>query len=202
MLKLIKRLAFKSGFQDRLSYRRFKMIDHLMNGLILKPHSKPINILDVGCSVGKDFVKYLDGREDVNIIGLDILPAIIPQDNFTMVVGDGSNIPFPDKYFDFSVSIGVLEHIVPIEKLAQMVKEIDRTSKTYVVIVPSIGTLIEPHVARFYWHLKDRNKKIQFNKLIYMNDEAWMSFDGFKSASTSRFWHIPLLISNLVIYKE
>jgi len=202
VLKYVKRIAYQCGYQNSISLRRFRMVDRLMDGLINSYHSKPVNILDVGCSIGKDFIKFLKGRSDINLFGIDIIDTGLRQDNFNLILGDASEIPFPNKYFDFSISIGVLEHIIPIEKLSMAIKEINRISKSYISIVPSNGTLIEPHVAKFFWHLQDRNHQIHYKNLIYMSDEAWMSFEGFENAKTERYWHIPFLISNLIIYKK
>lgn len=119
-----------------------------------------------------------------------------------MVVGDAAHIPFPDSFFEMAVSIGVLEHIMPIEKLARVAQEINRVSKSYVVVVPSVSSIIEPHFASLFWHLRDRKKKPRYpGTLIYMNDEAWLAFGGFKNAKSCRLWHIPPIIANLAIYK-
>lgn len=206
MLQFIKKIAYQSGYQNAISLRRFRMIDDLVNGFISKDHPQPVHILDIGCYIGKDFVKFLKGRADIHLYGLDIIDAGLRQENFDLIIGDASQIPFPDLFFDLSLSIGVLEHIVPMEKLSRAVSEINRVSKSHISIMPSNGTLIEPHMARFFWHLQDGNRHIrpgarQFDHLIYMSDEAWKSFKGFKDAKTKRYWHIPLLINNLVVYK-
>jgi hypothetical protein len=183
------------------------MIDGLMDGYISRDHTQPVHMLDIGCFIGKDFVKFLKGRVDIRLYGLDIADAGLRQENFDMIIGNASHIPFPDRFFDLTLSIGVLEHIVPIEKLSRAISEINRTSKSHVSIMPSNGTLIEPHMARFFWHLQDGNRHArpgskQFDHLIYMSDEAWTSFEGFKNAKTKRYWHIPFLINNLVVYKR
>lgn len=206
MLQFIKKVAYQSGYQNAISLKRFRMIDDLMNGFISRDHAQPVQILDIGCYIGKDFVKFLKGRADIHLYGLDIADAGLRQENFDLIIGDASQIPFPDRFFDLSLSIGVLEHIVPIEKLSRAISEINRVSKTHISIMPSNGTLIEPHMARFFWHLQDGNRHAlpgsrQFDHLIYMSDESWKSFAGFKDAKTKRYWHIPLLINNLVVYK-
>jgi len=37
--------------------------------------------------------------------------------------------------------------------------------------------------------------------LYYYSDEAWLQFEGFKDAKLKRFYHLPPLITNLLIYK-
>ena len=60
-------------------------------------------------------------------------------------VGTNTSLSFEDNYFDCTVSIGVIEHITPIDKLNGMINEINRVSRNYIIIVPSISTFIEPH---------------------------------------------------------
>ena len=173
-----------------------------MGGGLSRHNSKTIRMLEVGCATGKDCIQFLNGREDIEIVGVDIQDYGLKQDNFSLKLADAESIPYPDNYFDITVSIGVLEHIVPIEKLSRVIKEIERVSKSFVVIVPSINTVIEPHIARFFWQLQNREKKPKYaGTLIYMSDEAWLAFEGFSGAKSCRYNHIPLFINNLVIYQ-
>ena len=202
IIQSIKKFLYSIHAQRYLSARRFRLIDHLLDGRLIEPNQQRKRMLDVGCSIGKDFVTLLKGREDVEIFGLDLKDYGLRQKNFHMIVGNADHIPFPDLHFDITVSIGVLEHIRPIEKLAKVTKEIVRVSKSYVVIVPSLSTIIEPHVSLFFWQLRDSNRKpIYPGTLIYMNDEAWLAFASFEGAKTHRYWQIPPLIANLFIYK-
>lgn len=190
------------GVPRILSARRLNVIDKLFDGQLIEKNRKRKRYLDIGCRIGKDFVTFFEHRNDVEIFGLDLKDYGLRQNNFNMIVGDAAHIPFPDSYFDIAVSIGTLEHIVPIEKLARVAQEINRVSKSYVVVVPSVSSIIEPHSASLLWHLRDWNKKPHFhNNIIYMSDEAWLAFGGFKNANSCRLWHIPPLIANLAIYK-
>jgi SAM-dependent methyltransferase len=203
ILRSAKKLLYWMGVPRRLSRRRLRIIDGLLDGRLLGHPPGRRRLLDVGCATGKDFVGFMKEREDLEIVGIDLKDYGLRQPNFRMVVADAVDIPFPDRYFDIAVSVGVLEHIRPIEKLARVVQEIDRVSKSYAVIVPSISTFIEPHIARFFWQLRNRNKKPPYGgTLIYMSDEAWLALGGFAHAKTCRYSHIPLLINNLVVYKS
>jgi ubiquinone/menaquinone biosynthesis C-methylase UbiE len=199
----IKRLLFSIGIQRRLSKRRLHLIDRLLDGQLLEPNRQPKRILEIGCHIGKDLVTFLKDREDLEIVGLDLQDFGLREDNFKMIIGNGNRLPFPDSYFDITTSIGVLEHIEPIESLSQVIAEIDRVSKSYVIVIPSIITIMEPHINRFYWQLKDRNKKPEYPApLLYMSDESWFAFKGFEGAKGHRFWHLPPIINNLIIYKK
>ena len=199
----LKRILYSIRAEKHLSKRRLKLINSLLQDKLLEPQKASLKVLDIGCATGKDFVCFFKDRKDVEITGIDLRDCGLRQSNFNLIVGDASKLPYPDSYFDITVSIGVLEHIAPMEKLSAVVKELNRVSKTYVVIVPSVGTIIEPHVAGLLWHLRNRNnKRPYFDNLLYMSDEAWLAFEGFKKAHSRRFWHIWPFVNNLVIYKD
>jgi ubiquinone/menaquinone biosynthesis C-methylase UbiE len=114
---------------------------------------------------------------------------------------DAEHLDFEDKYFDIVVSFGLFEHIQPIEKLCKAISEVERVAKSYVICVPSIATVFEPHVMSFYWQLRSPKKKAPHNALNYCSDDAWLQFNGFSGAKITRFWYIPLLIQDTFIYK-
>lgn len=131
---------------------------------------------------------------------MDVDKYDIQQANVRFIHGDAERIDFPDRYFDVLVSIGVLEHIEPIEKLCRVITEMRRVSKSYCVMVPSMGTILEPHTMRLRWQLRDRNKKPTIGNLNYYSDEVWTKFEGFRGAQTRRFWSIPCLSQGLAIF--
>jgi ubiquinone/menaquinone biosynthesis C-methylase UbiE len=158
--------------------------------------------LEIGCSSGADFLRFFKDVEGVKLTGIDILPQNIKQSNVTFLQMDAEATPFQDKSFDLTVSIGVLEHIEPIEKLCKVITEIDRISKEYVIIIPNISTLLEPHTVDFFWQLRATYKKKKYNALNYFSDEAWLQFGGFSGAKITRFAYIPGLIKNTIIVKR
>ncbi|UZE95162.1 class I SAM-dependent methyltransferase [Alkalimarinus alittae] len=158
-------------------------------------------ILEVGCANGKDFVQLCADNNEIEITGIDVDDYGLKQSNFSMIVSDAETIDFPDNYFDLTVSFGVLEHIQPIEKLARVIQEINRVSKKYVIVVPSVSTVIEPHSASLLWQLRSHEKKKSYSRLNYFSDEAWLQFEGFKDGKSKRFFHLPPVVSNLIIYK-
>ena len=118
-----------------------------------------------------------------------------------MLVGDASDLDFPDDYFDVLLSIGVLEHVQPVENLCRMIAEIDRVGKSYYNVVPAINTLVEPHTSSILWQLLGRKRKTPHRSLDFYSDDAWLQFEGFHGAAWRWFFHIPPFITNLVIYK-
>lgn len=168
-----------------------------MNGKILS--SQQLKILDVGCNSGKDFIKLLHNRYNLELYGVDLLDNSIEQDNFTFLKCDAGQLPFEDNFFDITISIGTLEHITPIEKLSRLIKEIQRVSRSYCIIVPSINTYLEPHVFKTNYPQKKFQGGIGI-PLLFFSDEAWLSFEGFAGAKIDRFKYMPFIEQQCVYY--
>lgn len=73
-------------------------------------------VIDIGCGSGR-FIKYLKDKCK-KIIGVDPSKAILAADsligadeNVELVQASTDYLPFPDDYFDFGYSLGVLHHI-------------------------------------------------------------------------------------------
>jgi ubiquinone/menaquinone biosynthesis C-methylase UbiE len=194
----LKKIWWKLPISEYFKKRRIKYISNILGGI----DNKGLKILDVGCGNGRDFITYFKDRGDISFTGIDLKDRGIEQENFRFVKGDAKKLPFDDNSFDLVISIGVLEHIVPIEKLCRVISEIDRVGKRYVVVVPCISTPYEPHAEAFRWQLRGIDKKREYNTqpLIYLSDEAWLSFKGFRNAKVDRFWYIPGVKRDLVIY--
>lgn len=183
------------AFTTRIKRKRVRLIDQLLGGALARAE----RVLDVGCANGQDFVRFL-ADSPARVYGVDVEPYEIAQANFTFVRADAEQLAFPDGHFDVAVSIGVFEHIQPIEKLCRAAAEIRRVSRAYCVIVPSVGTLLEPHAAELFWHLRDHNRKTRRANLNYFSDEAWLKFGAFEGAQLTRFWYVPMLVQCLAIY--
>ena len=178
---------------------RLEKIDRLTGGKLL--NQEALKILDIGCESGQDYIRFMEGK-NVQLYGVDLIDKKIEQDNFTMIVADAECLPFPDKFFNFAVSMGTFEHIQPIEKLCRTVREVDRVAKSYYITVPSISTVFEPHTGSFFWPVRSHNRKQQYEMLNYFSDEAWLQFEGFREARIMRIYYIPFFISNTIIYKR
>lgn len=185
-----------------LKRKRLDFIGQLMGGK-LWDHSwlKGKRILEVGCATGKDFIRFFENIQDLEITGVDSGQFSLDQTNATFINLDAEKLPFADEEFDLCVTFGVLEHIQPIEKLCRVISEIDRVSKSYVMVVPCISTIFEPHTAQFFWQNRAKHRKHSYKCLNYFSDEAWLQFGGFKDAKIRRYSYIPFFIRNSIIYK-
>jgi ubiquinone/menaquinone biosynthesis C-methylase UbiE len=97
--------------------------------------SKKGNILDVACGTGQNMSDVQKLSPDANIYGCDISQNLIDIciksgiDNKKLICSDATKIDYPENFFDFSYSIGSLEHFTEkglvdvIEKLHFITKE-------------------------------------------------------------------------------
>lgn len=171
------------------------------------PKKDVCRILEIGCSNGKDVVQFLKDSKKYQVTGVDILDGEICQENFHFVKGDAESLPFQEKSFDLVVSVGLLEHIEPVEKLCKVVQEIDRVGKSYVCVVPSISSLIEPHCGAIRFPCRLHKKMIdQYQdtplQLNYFSEHTWSKFLGFKDCDIKRKFYCFPFIRNTFIYKK
>lgn len=105
-------------------------------------------VVDVGCgSDGRSFSDHVPAAWQ--IVGVDLGEAHqIRQNhpNFRFVRASACELPFPDQHFDLTVSFGMLEHILG-DDYCRAAREMQRVSRSWVVMVPWRWAPIEPHYA-------------------------------------------------------
>lgn len=118
------------------SFHRFSEVDVMSLGdkyfdiVTVDMLNRDSVVIDIGCGSGR-FIKYLKGKCK-KITGVDPSSAIFAADsligadeNVELVQASTDNLPFPDGYFDFGYSLGVLHHIPDTQKaLNDSVKKI------------------------------------------------------------------------------
>ena len=172
------------------------------------PQERPLRILEMGCSNGQDALRFLSDASRYALWGVDILPQEIQQDNFVFTQGDVETLPFDDNFFDLVISIGLLEHIEPMEKLGRVIQEASRVGRAYAHIMPCVATPIEPHTVRPFWTNRLHPKLVyqhahdQILHLNFFSDHTWTRFEGFFDADVRRFWYLWPLVRNLIVYKR
>ena len=193
--------------------RRYNKICELVG---LRPDHE---VLDVGCGTGRSFEDFNRANE---IVGLDLDPRQkVFQDNFRFVHGDAAFMSgFRNREFDVVVSIGVLERVIPYQNLKRATKEIQRVGRAYIVVVPHILTLIDPHSQLPLGQFSPRNFKrfarrwdligsgdgksaevIEGETLFYLRAREWQSL--FPESTTLSYSHLPMgLIRDLIIFRR
>ena len=106
------------SFSENDLKRTGDMYFDIVNNDMLNEHS---TVIDIGCGSGR-FIRYL-GNRFKKLVGLDPSKAIYATDELVgknekveLVMASTDNIPFPDGYFDFGYSLGVLHHIPDTQK--------------------------------------------------------------------------------------
>jgi SAM-dependent methyltransferase len=90
-------------------------------------HHRGERVLEIGCGTGCDLLQF--AKHGAHAIGVDITPKHLELarsrvGNLATVVGaNGESLPFPDAYFDYIYSHGVIMHA---EYARNIVKEIFR----------------------------------------------------------------------------
>lgn len=184
-----------STFARLPKIHRFNAINSIV------PVSPNDKILEVGYGAGADYIQFLP--ESVDAWGVDINPLPLAQDrpSFHAMTGDACNLPFEDKSFDIAVSIGVFEHVAPIENLCKAVSEIVRVGKKFCIVVPSLATPFEPHATQLLWPVRRAGRRRHMPyPVMFFSDNTWLEFAALKNAKTKRVWYIPGVIQNLCIY--
>ncbi len=117
-------------------------------------------ILDVGCGKGfllHEFTQIVPG---VEITGLDISEYAIenakPEVRPFLRVGNATSLPYPDKSFDFVISITTFHNLYNYE-LYEAVKEVERVGKGKANIVVESYRNEREKANLLYWQLTCRS---------------------------------------------
>jgi cyclopropane fatty-acyl-phospholipid synthase-like methyltransferase len=194
--------------------RKKKRYEKIVNLLDLKPNEK---ILNIGSGKGYTFEAF---NTENSIVGMDIFPKsenTINQKNFEYIERTDDMLPFEDNSFDAVISIGVLEHIQPETSFLKTCEEIQRVGKKYLIVVPNITTIIEPHYGFPFFHLlskkkqealqkkynlkyiEENQKESDYEEIRYLKKKEWKKL--FPSAKIKTHMHIGPLVTNLFIWK-
>ncbi len=198
-------LPFYKLWKSRFStYWRRKRFERIM-GLIRLPEDRPVKVLEVGCANGKDFIQFLS-KDRFEIWGVDLKDSGLSAEGVNFVRGDAAELPFEDGAFDLVVTVGLLEHIEPMEKLCRVIEELERVGEHQLSVIPSIATLLEPHSCRWLFPLKLHKNMFSDQKgvalhLNFFTEHTWTKFEGFRGCGVKRFFYIFPFIKNTVIYK-
>ncbi len=192
--------------------RRYEKIVKLLD---LKDSDR---ILNIGSGKGYTFESFNNTNP---ILGMDVFPEEeneISQPNFRYMQRKSDVLPFEDNSIDAVVCIGVLEHIQPESAFLETCEEIQRVGKKYLIVVPSMATIIEPHYGFPFFHLLDESsqKALQkefklkyvegedqdnsYEKIRYLKKKEWQKL--FPNANIKTYMHIGPLVTNLFIWKS
>ena len=176
----------------------------LMKLLRLAAVPEGARILEAGCGEGKDVLQFLTGR-GYELWAADILERALPWEDVSFVRADAAELPFEDGEFDLVITVGLLEHIEPLEKLCKVAGELRRVGKRQICVVPSLSTPLEPHSASPLWPWRLHRDKFGPQpdgtlRLNFLTDHSWTKLEAFSACEVKRIWYLPGLVRNTVIY--
>lgn len=106
------------------------LLEHLARYNLVEGDKESV-VLDIGCGGGHG--SNLLSKKFKKIYGVDISSDAIEyakknwqEDNIDFILGSGTNLPFPDNFFDISVAYEVFEHI---ENWQDFLVELKRVTK-------------------------------------------------------------------------
>lgn len=103
---------------------------------VKKVHPSGKLLLDIGCGEGA-----LLNRLGFSGIGVDLNPArlaLAKERELSVMLGDGTRLPFVDSQFSSVVSMEVLEHVPDMQLMMEEVYRVLEPSGDWVVSVPSV----------------------------------------------------------------
>ncbi|KAK1143826.1 tRNA methyltransferase, has a role in tRNA modification [Aspergillus melleus] len=114
--------------------------------------------LDVGCGNGK----YLSVNQDVFIVASDrsenLARIAVKHQPHSTIVADILNLPHPDAFFDFALSIAVIHHLSTPDRRIQAIREILRTLRPSKPDAPGGKALL------YVWALEQKTSRRGWDK--------------------------------------
>ena len=140
------------SFSNSRRSRRFEAFARLVDGL-LDQQSRPVRILDVGGTNLFWEQRGWAGRQDVEVVLLNLEAEPPKHENIEPRAGDATNLSeFADLSFDVVFSNSVIEHLGTYEAQAAMAAEVRRVAPVYWVQTPNFWFPVEPHFLTPAWH--------------------------------------------------
>ncbi len=143
------------------------------------------SILDVGCAKGfmmHDFSQLIPG---IRVEGVDISESAITHAMDDMKpyvqVANAFDLPFPDKSFDFVISVNTI-HNLERQECGQALKEIERVSRKGCFITVDAYRNAEEKERMYAWNLTAKT---------IMSVDEWIEFFKEVGYTGDYYWFIP-----------
>ncbi|MFN3551367.1 MAG: class I SAM-dependent methyltransferase [Endomicrobiia bacterium] len=174
--------------------------DTFLRPYFFKYLSKDGVILEAGCGLGQ-WVVYLS-RLGYNIIGIEIVPNCVKVcktyfHDVDIRIGDVRNLPFPDKYFDGYISLGVIEHMIEgPESTLQEMKRVLKPNGIAIITVPAYNYFLKiwyplrKFIVEIFRKNKFFRKILGKPKLLYDKFEGYKKLIDIKKRLKPRLWPI------------
>lgn len=175
-------------------------------------------ILDLGCGPGPRSLAAFNRENE--IVGVDLLDedeVTVGQPNFSYRRLDATDLHvLPDRSFDVAVSLGMLEHIRPRERLLAAIRETQRVAGRYCFVVPHRYAFLEPHFflplfplwpgwlktflsKRFRLGTQERRPAGDWQRINWLTRRQWAELFDEPGLAIHNHWYGPLLQYYLIV---
>jgi Methyltransferase domain len=132
--------------------RRFESFARLVAELEPTPE-RPVRILDIGGTNSFWEQRGWAGRDDVEVMLLNVEPEPRLHANLEPRAGDATDLrALPDQSFDIVFSNSVIEHLETYPRQAAMAAAVRRLAPRYWIQTPNFWFPVEPHFLTPAWH--------------------------------------------------
>jgi len=178
-------------------------------------------ILDVGCGQGgRSIAAYNTENEIVGVDLFDEDELRIEQANFSYAKLDACALDsLPDGSFDVAISVGMLEHVRPPERLRAAIRETQRVARRYCFVVPHRYAFLEPHfflplfslwpgwlktflIKRFRLGTQERQPSGEWQRINWLTRRQWAELFDDPNLVIRNHWYGPLLQYYLIFGGE
>ncbi len=170
------KVGFEYSFRDknRITQENIQKLHRDWGKILvhaLNPY--PQSVLEVGCNIGRNLIVLGNYIDDLHAVepNAEACQAVRKNKNLeqvTLTESDGFTLPYPDNSMDMVFTSGVLIHIAPND-LDQMIREIYRVSKHYIVCIEYFSH--EPQEVSYHGK----------NGLLFKRDFGGLYLDTFPS---------------------
>ena len=189
--ELAKKWDFEYWDGDRsINYGGYKYIENRWN-IVIKDLiefydlSENAKILDIGCGKGFFLYDFAKLRPICEVKGIDISKYAIenakPEIKENLIVGNATQLPWPENYFDLVVSFNTLHNLFNFE-LEKALKEMERVGKNKYLCVESYRNE-EEKANLLYWQVTceafntPEEWKWWFKKTNYNGEYSFIYFE-------------------------
>ena len=169
-------------------------------------------ILDLGCGPGGRSIAAFNSENE--IVGVDLFDESglqVKPPNFVYQKGDACNlVGIEDAAFDVAISVGMLEHIRPRDRLVSAIEETQRVARRYCFVVPHRYAFIEPHfymplfsiwpgwlrsalIKRFQLGTQKRQPSGRWQRINWLTRRQWSEVFDDRRLVIENHWYGPFL---------
>lgn len=155
---------------------------HMIEHYKLGPNS---SILDVGCAKGFTLFAFQQLLPSLKVAGIDVSQYAIENAPESvkpyLKVADAKKLPYPDKSFDFVISINTV-HNLNLEECKQAIREIERVKKQFAFLTVDAYRNEEEKKRMMMWNLTAQT---------IMSVDEWEKLFAEVGYTGDYYWFIP-----------